>query len=732
MNLTDTLIDLESKNLPIPDDLIVDLTQRLFGMCHFDRTEYKLRHLQLLAALQYIRKGRNLFCVLPTGYGKTLIAVLCALYEWFEHQKRTIFIGLYKALTAEQFATFTDYGIPTIIDDGDHRDTSGAYETEDWAIGCFTPEKFDAILCNDIRHDILMQDVGLIVTDEVQNIADEGRGHRMENYIMICRARHPELRYVYLSATIANPEEIASWTDTILILGKPEDRPVPLHIVSHPYKEIFYSWSDSIPDQRANMQLRCQMLSEIMMCDKNANFLIFVTSKQRAEQVVQYLCEVQHKISLSDAVEGFGFAWHTADLSMEDRAYVEAGFRSGSIKAIACTPTLAAGVNLPADHAIIFDVEQFSELTGSEVIKANRIQQSMGRAGRPGLSKAGFADLIMPERLQSEIIYKAKHPDPIKSQFAHRLHEKILQWIAGGICENESDCIEIMQYSLAKLNSFNAIAGISWLKAFELITENDGILKPTEIGKMTNYMYVMPETVVYWMSQIDNVINCDDLRELFIRFGSAPEFYHIVRVTKDDAQIVKAGQSILGRIFPRTIPNGGEQCIYCSHKFECQDKAPKKALCSKYSNGALAMIPAEIHKAYFLTFYDDLAEKYLPKKKNDKGKMETRHLPFSFGDRMRLKGHGSRMFSAAATIFFRKKEVAENLQLLASMCEAGTIQAELVDLCKLEQIGITRARKLIDAGIKSIGEFRAADPKDLAIALGVSERVARNIQQMNE
>jgi replicative superfamily II helicase len=393
---------------------------------------------------------------------------------------------------------------------------------------------------------------------------------------------------------------------------------------------------------------------------------------------------------------------------------------------------LAAGVNLPADHAVIFDVEEFDELHGSRTIGANRIQQSIGRAGRPGLSEKGYAHIIVANRLYEDVKHRVENPTVISSQIIPRLHEKVLQWVGGRIVHDYADVVEMCHYSLAKITDEMATDAVDWLVAFGFLKSKDGVLTTTKLGYMTNLMYVMPETVVYWGTQITNVKDINNLREIFIRFGSTAQYMSVVTVRKDDEKIIQYASEICGRFFPITniIPN--RQCFFCEHQFECKKKQYETTNCHDFKSNIRQLIPNELLKSYFLTFYDDLAEKYLPKRWNPKTKKnETKHLPISIGDRYRLKDAGSRMFSAASTIFYEQKDLAENLKILADMCESGTLQQELVSLCKLKKIGIKRARSLYDKGIRTIADFQTCEIKQITEALKCSERVALNIRELN-
>ena len=77
---------------------------------------------------------------------------------------------------------------------------------------------------------------------------------------------------------------------------------------------------------------------------------------------------------------------------------VEAGYRSGAIRVLCCTSTLAAGVNLPAHTVIVRSLNQ-----GKDRLPSSTYRQMAGRAGRKGQSAEGQSFLLAEDSQLSAV-----------------------------------------------------------------------------------------------------------------------------------------------------------------------------------------------------------------------------------------------------------------------------------------------------------------------------------------
>lgn len=166
--------------------------------------------------------------------------------------------------------------------------------------------------------------------------------------------------------------------------------------------------------------------------ERNKQILVFVSSKSSAEKTAETVAQhiKKQKIAvhpeakkladellnilskptvqcerLSKCVEQ-GIAFHHAGLLPKQKTAIENAFRSGVIKCISCTPTLAAGVDLPAYRALIRDLKRFSKNWGQANISVLEYQQMSGRAGRPGKDIRGEAITIAKTEAEKDAIYE--------------------------------------------------------------------------------------------------------------------------------------------------------------------------------------------------------------------------------------------------------------------------------------------------------------------------------------
>lgn len=174
-----------------------------------------------------IKKGlfdnKNLLVCTPTASGKTLVGELAFLNGVFEKKGKAIYVVPLKALASEKYKEFkrkyAELKVAISLGDLDSEDIY--LETYDLVIT--TSEKLDSLL----RHKApWISSVNTLIVDEIHLLNDASRGPTLEVVITLLRMLVKELQIIGLSATIGNPEELASWLDAELVVD--DWRPVRL------------------------------------------------------------------------------------------------------------------------------------------------------------------------------------------------------------------------------------------------------------------------------------------------------------------------------------------------------------------------------------------------------------------------------------------------------------------------------------------------------------------------
>ncbi len=515
MGLKETNID----ELPI-NQRVIDLVK--------GRGIVKLFPPQEMAFNTKLLKGGNLVLAFPTSSGKTLVAEIAMLKSILDGRGKALYLVPLRALAHEKYADFKKYekiGITVALSVGDYDSSGTGLKEADIVI--MTTEKADSI----IRHSVdWLERIGIVVADEIHLVNDISRGPTLEMVIAKLNRLLSDIQVLALSATISNADEIASWLDAELV--KSAWRPIPLTEGVFLDGEIIFEDNTS----RAIRMRRKEDIADIV-CDileENGQVLVFVSSrrstvslsKRIASSIRPYLTSQDmnelHRVSRSlvssvnvpestkilSTVLRKGSAFHHAGLKNRERSIIESCFRNNTLKVIIATPTLAAGVNLPARRVIIRDYRRFERGRGSYPIPILEYKQMAGRAGRPAYDEYGEAILVARSEQEKEFLlenYVLSETEAITSKLASpkALRFHLLSTIAAGITrtrERIDNLIEGTFYShqFEKWEIDHHITSvITFLEDGGLIRNGKGEdLVATPLGERTSRLYIDPYSAI--------------------------------------------------------------------------------------------------------------------------------------------------------------------------------------------------------------------------------------------
>jgi helicase len=158
-------------------------------------------------------EDKNLLVCTPTASGKTLVAEL-AILNAIEHDKgMCVYIVPLRALATEKYKQFRKWHEFKIALTSGDVDSDDSYLAE-YDLIITTSEKFDSLL----RHKApWLPKIRVVVIDEIHLLQDPDRGPTVEIVITILRTLLKRLQLIGLSATIGNPQELATWLDAKLV-----------------------------------------------------------------------------------------------------------------------------------------------------------------------------------------------------------------------------------------------------------------------------------------------------------------------------------------------------------------------------------------------------------------------------------------------------------------------------------------------------------------------------------
>ena len=690
---------MEIASLPLPDPFI--------RACHAKGIR-SLYPPQAECVEKGLLEGQNLLISIPTASGKTLLAEM-AMWSRIATGGKCLYIVPLRALASEKYDEFTKKGVIRVgIATGD-LDRTDAYLGENDIIVA-TSEKTDSLLRN--RTPWLSQ-ISCIVLDEVHLIGSENRGATLEMVITKLRYTNPGMQIIGLSATIGNPAQLAEWLEATLITST--WRPVDLR------QGVYYDGKIRFSESERPIQGKTKH-DDLNLCldtiEEGGQCLVFVSSRRNAEgfakkaagalktgspdskalsKELRRLRDRDEGNVLADCVER-GAAFHHAGLIRQERTIIEEGFRNGYIEVIAATPTLAAGLNLPARRVIIRDYSRFTSGLGMVPIPVGEYHQMAGRAGRPHLDPYGEAVLLAKDAPSVERLFETfidAEAERIDSQCVDdaSLCAHILSLIATGFAHDQNALAAFMErtfyfYQHPKTRSLPRLVSdaIRFLTTAGMVQENENNLSATRLGSLVSRLYLNPCTA---RLILDSLKSCE-----------APTLIgllHVICVSPDMQRLyLKSADTQLLRTF------------LFKHKDDLMLPLP-------FEQEEEELWLSGLKTALVLS---DWADEF------SEGMIEERY-GIGAGDLYNIVDSGKWLLHGTERLVsVEMPEMSQVVKTLSVRVHHG-VKPELLPLVALRNIGRVRARSLYDAGYSDPEAVASAGLPRIARIIG--EGIARQI-----
>ncbi len=676
---------------------------------------------------------KNLVLASPTASGKTLVAELCILQHVLEHRGKAIYLAPLRALASEKFKEFQRYSAIK-KPNGDHVRagiSTGDYDSSDPWLG-----RYDIILCTNEKADSLlrhkapwMSELTLVVADEVHLLTEQERGPTLEVVLTRLTEINPNIQVLALSATVRNAEEVGSWLKAGSVTT--DWRPVPLR--EGIYHDTQVQFRDGASRAIVSGTKTPSLDIALDVLSTGGQALIFTETRRSAVEmgrkasvavksrlskpeeralstIAERILSTGEKTRLSEALAmqvAGGAGFHHAGLAGIHRGIVEDAFREGRIKVLAATPTLAAGVNLPARAVVISSYERYEAGYGRYPISVLEYKQFCGRAGRPKYDKFGEALLIARNPDEAEWLmenYVLAQPEKLWSKLAAErvLRPHVLSTIAAGYAHSEEGLYNFFartfyahQYG-PRLIKTKIGDILRFLFKEEMVLMEGKNLSATRFGKRVSELYIDPMSAVILRDGLYN--RAKKMTDLSIM--------HLISKTPDLA--------------PRPRPRGGEVDKLGLLAEQRSDEFTYPIPTQFEDPVAYEEFLGELKAAQVLSdWIDERTEDQI---------LETRKV--EPGDLLRLVQGSEWLILATQELgrLFGHKDLLAPLEMLKVRLAKG-VRPELVKLTTLEGVGRVRARMLYDAGLKSIDDIKERSLEQLMSIRTIGPSLAKKIKE---
>lgn len=438
----------------------LDAIQQRYGPHLLPVQERAIRELRLL-------EGNDALILAPTSAGKTLIAELTILRS-VASGRRALFVLPTRALVEDKVAdleeAYSSLGLRVVAGTRDRREHDWALRRHDFDVAVVVYEKLASLL---VAFPDYLRDVGIVVLDEMQTLRDPVRGwhgHWILHCLREAQAAGHGPQVLGLTSDRRGAYSLAESMGCPILDDR--SRPVPLLTgvlqggVFH-FEEDFNGpwgrqtwvfdrpagsdWDD--PEERRRHEMRSAALA---LLEEGARVVCFLPSKAECARLAATLAEelptdpppVLERLRALPTTTASAHlepllarrvAIHHGDLPTELRALVEEAARGGQLRCLVATTTLASGVNLPVDAALIDPRRWLRGLGGwvADRITATEWESMAGRAGRllPGEpATAGRAALVATSPLEAQALIEVYFGENLERDRAELDPEGLPLW----------------------------------------------------------------------------------------------------------------------------------------------------------------------------------------------------------------------------------------------------------------------------------------------------------------
>ncbi|RAH55827.1 DEAD/DEAH box DNA helicase [Aspergillus piperis CBS 112811] len=670
----------------------------------------------------------NIVLAAPTGSGKTAIMELaiCRLLNCLKDERfKVIYQAPTKSLCSEKFRDwsrkFNTLGLQCaeLTGDTDHTQLRSVQNSQ---VIITTPEKWDSMTRKWKDHARLMQLVKLFLIDEV-HILKEARGATLEAVVSRMKTNGSNVRFIALSATVPNSEDIATW------LGRDS---VNQHVPAHrehfgedfrPVKlqKFVYGYHSHANDFAFDKMCTSKLADIISSHSRKKPIMIFCCTRNSAVATAKELTrlwttsnpparlwkgpgrsmEVQN-VDLRATIAA-GVAFHHAGLDPNDRRSVETGFLNGQVSIICCTSTLAVGVNLPCHLVIIKGTVGWQE-GGCKEYSDLEIMQMLGRAGRPQFDDSATAVIMTRQAREAHYERLVSGSESLESCLHLNLTDHLNAEIGlGNITDIES-----------------AIRWLSGTFFFVRMRRNPTYYRLKEDADKEDEEYMLRQICQRDIKLLQDcgLVSADSLKST--KFGDAMARYYVRFETMKTLLTLKPHS---------TVPQILSVLSRADEFREIRLKAGEKSLYKEINRSNAIRFPVNVDIALSAHKISLLIQSELGAVDLPDGEPFQKHR-FTFQqDKTFVFSHINRLIRCIidCQVGLEDSFTLRNALELARSFGAKVWDDSPLQMKQIEQIGVVAVRKLASSGITSIEALELCEPHQIDIILSRNPPFGRKL-----